>query len=558
MGFCCKQISSLEKVRLMDQLNYSEITKKTVFRGERFSYQVALFNDSSESMDRVRMEVETEQPEWVKVYAVKNTIMDHPKYVTETDDDYITSEPGLMPDLLVPMEEQNWYARVQNRCTVSFWVRVDVPGDAAPGTFSVKVKFFAVNKMGPEAVPGCEEKNMDIEVLPVEMAEQNLVVTQWFHTDCIADAHNVEIYSEIHWELIDRYMASSAEIGNNMILVPVITPPLDTMYGLLRPCVQLVGIEKQGDTYTFDFTKLYRWIALSKKNGFKYFEISHLFSQWGMKYAPNILVKENGEESYLFGWDVPASSDAYAEFLKQFLPQLVQVLEEEGIAEHSFFHVSDEPHIDHLETYERYAELIKPLIGSCKRMDALSNYAFYEKGLLEVPVTASNHMDEFLKHEIENQWVYYCCGQGHKVSNRFIAMPSYRNRVMGLQMYKSGVKGFLQWGFNFYYAERSMHQINPYQTTSGDLAFPSGDPFTVYPGKDGPLHSLRGLVFHEGLQDLQVCRTLERYVGKEAVVRMIDEAAGMDLQFDQYPRSADFLLKLRETMTNLIREYVGC
>ena len=37
-----KQISSLEKIRIEDKLEYEEISRARVLRGERFSYQIAL------------------------------------------------------------------------------------------------------------------------------------------------------------------------------------------------------------------------------------------------------------------------------------------------------------------------------------------------------------------------------------------------------------------------------------------------------------------------------------------------------------------------------------
>ena len=52
---------------------------------------------------------------------------------------------------------------------------------------------------------------------------------------------------------------------------------------------------------------------------------------------------------------------------------------------------------------------------------------------------------------------------------------------------------------------------------------------------------------------MQVCRLLESYIGREAVCRLIDREAGMELQYDAYPRSAAYILNLREKMTQMIR-----
>ena len=117
-------------------------------------------------------------------------------------------------------------------------------------------------------------------------------------------------------------------------------------------------------------------------------------------------------------------------------------------------------------------------------VDALSEYSFYEKGIVEHPIVSSNHISVFLKNKVPQPWVYYCCGQSVTVPNRFFAMPSWRNRIMGVLMYLHGIKGFLHWGFNFYNSQYSISHIDPFFNTHASYAFPSGDAFLVYPGPD--------------------------------------------------------------------------
>lgn len=548
-----KQISSLEKVRLDDKLKFKEIKKASVFKGERFSYQIAVRSDAA-----VRTEIIIESPikEFITVYNVRNAPMDMPTYSECEDTDYITKKPGLMPDILVPIEETGNRLSSCNCASSCIWLRVDVPETIAAGVYKITVKIAA-------AVPSPEgkklesaSKTMELEVLNEVIRHPGMPVTQWFHTDCIAKAYNVKIYSKAHWELIDKYMKTAVDIGINMILVPVITPPLDTAIGSERPNVQLVDIEKTPQGYKFGFDKLKKWISLCKKNGFKYYEIAHLFSQWGSKCAPNIYIKENGRLKHYFGWHTPANSEEYTEFLKCFVPAVVKLLKEEKIDSCSYFHISDEPSTDNIDTYERAYKMIRLLIGDIKTFDALSNYEFYEKGLVQCPVTAINHIEPFLEHNVGEQWAYYCCGQHTDVSNRFLAMPSYRNRIIGIQMYKFNIKGFLQWGYNYYNNCCSMYEINPYITSSGDFAYPSGDAYTVYPGKNGPLASLRALVFYDALQDISACRILEKYIGREAVIKMIEDEADMEIRFAKYPRNAEFLLKLREKINGEIKKYL--
>lgn len=75
-------------------------------------------------------------------------------------------------------------------------------------------------------------------------------------------------------------------------------------------------------------------------------------------------------------------------------------------------------------------------------MDALSDYEFYEKGLVSQPVCAVNHIQPFLEKRPEKLWGYYCTGQYVDVTNRFIVQPGYRTRILGTQMYKYQLDGF--------------------------------------------------------------------------------------------------------------------
>ncbi len=559
MKFTIKQVSNLEKI-IYDTANIAELKgKKTVMKGESFSYQIAM---QSTNNAEIKVEINSPIKDNVTLYAVKNAIMDLPVYTSNDeffpapDDDFITKTPGIMPDILVPFEMEDNHIRLYNN-TGALWVNVNIPNNLDAGEYPVTLKISYTEECEKRIKATFEsEQTMIFDVINKELPEQQTLFTQWFHVDCISDVHNVPVYSEEHWNLIDKYMKMASDLGVNVILTPVITPPLDTGVGITRPCTQLVKIEKNGNTYSFDFSLLKRWVDLAKKNKMKYFEICHLFSQWGVEYAPNIKVTENGVEDYMFGWHTKANSKEYGEFLKQFIPALIDFFKKEGVKENCFFHISDEPHIEHVEAYSYAYNIIKPLIDGCETIDALSDFEFYKKGLINTPVTVSDRITPFLENKIENQWVYYCCAQYNGVGNRLMAMPSYRNRILGLQMYKYNIKGFLHWGYNFYKNEFARKNINPYVTTSGDQAFPSGDAFSVYPVNNGVIPSLRAIIFKEALNDIEICRTLESFIGRDKVIEMIDAAAGMNLTFAEYPRNNEFVPSLIEEMEKEIKKHI--
>ena len=83
-------------------------------------------------------------------------------------------------------------------------------------------------------------------------------------------------------------------------------------------------------------------------------------------------------------------------------------------------------------------------------------------------------------------------------------------RILGVQMYKYQLDGFLHWGYNFYNSEKSLYPIDPYRCTDASGAFPSGDPFLVYPGADRkPEESIRLMLMDEAMNDLRAMYLLE-------------------------------------------------
>lgn len=341
-----------------------------------------------------------------------------------------------------------------------------------------------------------------------------------------------------------------------MILTPLFTPPLDTEIGGDRPTVQLVDVERVGDSYRFSFERLERWVKLCNAAGVKYFEFSHLFTQWGAKHAPKVMATVDGQYKQLFGWETASNDPEYAAFITSMLTELVQFVKEHGLEKRVYFHLSDEPKLEDLETYQAASELVQPILKDFPMIDALSDYEFYKSGLIKNPIPASNDIQPFFDNDLEGLWTYYCCAQYKQVANRFFHMPSSRNRVLGMQLYKLKLKGFLHWGYNFWYAQFSKYAINPFQVTDAGGGFPAGDAFLVYPGEEGPIESIRMEVMVEALQDLRALELLEQKLGREQVVAMLEDGLEEEISLHTYPRETEWYIQKREQINRLIQDSV--
>ncbi|HKJ86165.1 MAG TPA: DUF4091 domain-containing protein [Spirochaetia bacterium] len=544
-------LPSLAKVFADEPLDAPEVRAGSALANEVYSFQVAWYSDRL--MKGIRVRVDSDLAPWITVRAVGLVPSELP-WRDEHDADVLRTTPGLYPDPLYPIDPAEGLTAFPEQWR-SLWVTVDlasVPASPQPGVHSVRIVFES--ELGIE-LAACEH---NLEIVDETLPEQDLIHTEWFHSDCLATYYDLEVFGDEHWRRIAQFIETAARHGVNMILTPIFTPPLDTEVGGERPTVQLVDVTKRlgpdGAVYEFGFTRLERWVELCSAAGIEYFEFSHLFTQWGAAYCPKIVAEVNGETTRIFGWDTPATEGAYGAFLDQFLPAIVAFIRANDLVQRSYFHVSDEPRLEQLEQYRAARELITHHLSGFPIMDALSRYEFYEDGVVDLPIPASNHIEPFIENDVRPLWTYYCVSQKTDVSNRFFCMPSARNRVLGTQLYKFNVAGFLHWGYNFWYTQYSRRAVNPFITTDAGSAFPSGDAFLVYPGESGPISSIRLEVLREALQDLRALRLLESRVGREQALALLEAGLEKPITFGEYPRSDDWVLDLRRRVNEAISE----
>lgn len=542
-----KLLSSLVKVFQDEEPVYQpECLLLSGLWGETVSFQAAY---TGNYFMRERVDVRVVSP--IKKYVRVRTVEQVPvkRAVNEkVDDYYLKTTPGIYPDLLRDLKDGKVIV-----CTNqwrSLWVDVEVTNAIPAGEYDIEIQLVKEDKVVCSSI-------MKITVIGVELPKQKLMHTEWMHADCLADYYKVDVFSEEHWEIIENYFHEYVERGGNMMMAPLFTSPLDTAIGLERTTTQLIDVEVKDGEYTFGFDRMKRWIDLCKACGIEYFEMSHLFSQWGAKYAPKVVVMVDGKEEKIFGWHTPAVGE-YTRFLEAFLPQLIGKLKEWGIAEVTYFHISDEPREEDLETYKKAKESLGNMLDGFHTFDALSSYEFYRHGLIDKPIPGNNEIEEFMEHGLTDMWTYYCTGQYYEVSNRFMSMPSARNRIYGVQLYKYDIIGILHWGYNFYNSQFSIEQINPYEVTDACDAFPAGDPFLVYPGPDRhPEESIRMMVHYEALTDLRAFKLLESLTSKEHVMELIEGELAEPLTFRRYPKSDMYLITLRNRVNREIGKIIA-
>ncbi len=531
-----RTISCLEKV--LPNMPYGEEKCGSKLQNEHYAFQVVV--EGGEDVQGAILSVGDDCASFVELYRVQNVPAVKP-YGKDPDPYVLVSPTGEYPDLLLPFDGKIEDAEGR----ACFWVNV------LPSCPSGRRQIvFSLSKNG-ETLAKIE---YELETIQETGKQGDLFLTNWMHYDGIAHLHHVEPFSAEFYEVFDRYLRLYVACGHNALLTPLITPALDTAVGGERLTTQLVEISYDGTHYSFGLEKLDEFVEFAKARGIKYFEMSHLFTQWGAKAAPKVIVQENGQAVKKFGWETESTAKEYLHFLKEFLTTICDYFKQKGLENAVVFHLSDEPAVDVLEHYGKLYAFVKEQIGEMKTIDALSEYDFYERKCVDVPVVVTPGCKTYRAHGAAHI-AYYCSWPcSNYDSNRFIAMSGERARILGAQLYRNDAKGFLHWGYNFYNAAFSTHVINPFTCTDSDGKFPAGDPFIVYPDVEGKgaYKSMRYYYMQQAFEDYAALNRLAEKKGK-AVVEDLLYSFGIE-DYNRYPQTPEGFHQFRERLNGLLKD----
>lgn len=501
-------------------------------RGERLSFQASLRIEAGDAI--IRATADAPDGLAARVRRVGYVTLAHLATRTEPEDiEGFEHLPGLVPDPLFSDAE----GHVGPFETITFWVSISVAPDAPPGDHTVTVRLVVDG--GPTfTLPAT------VRVHPIALPQRrDFPVTHWFYADALMDWYGTRLTDDRFWRILDPYLRNLVEHGSDTLYVPTLTPSLD---GIKRP-TQLLGIRRDGNGYAFDWSLVRRWLAAAQAAGLHRLEWAHLFTQWGAQNAVRVYLGHGEEGDLLWSPETGATSDVYRAFLTQYLGELRTLLAEEDLLDRSFFHLSDEPHgADQLASYGAARAMLRDIAPWLPVMDALTEIDFARQGLTDIPVPSITTAPDFVREGIP-AWAYFCCWPRGRYLNRLLDTPLTKIRMSGWLLYRLKARGFLHWGYNYWYRRATTTLIDPF-TVNDAHAWPNwagGDPFVVYPGPDGPIDSLRWEVFAESLQD---------YALLQGADIDPDDPRLADIQdYAEFPRDAGWVLARRRELLDADR-----
>lgn len=539
-----KLISGLAKVfHDQEPPDYPEDCPASFLGGEVFSLQAAyaLLNTWEGELPRVRVAFDCALP--LRVRQVTGVPVRFPRY-HDGAGAYLRDTPGIYPDLLQEISDIQRLALYPGIWS-SLWLDVEPAPGSPAGDYPLTVTITS------QAGEQLAQAQITLSLLDAPLPEQQLIYSRWLHADSLSSTYHLPLFSVEHIRVLRGFLHLAARRGMNMVLTPIHTPPISIRDAGEHPITQLVDVFATPLGYTFRFSKFRDFITLCRHEGIRYFEMAHFYGPSGGYTAPIIMGVRDGAYTRLFGPETPADDPAYQAFLAAYIPALIKELSYMDALDYCFFHLTDLPGKADQAQYHKLLELTGPMLGNLRIIDTPPAADFVQAqvaGLIPVPELDS--LEGFAGPE---RWVSLGYRQHGAYADTLIAMPGSRTRVLGAQLYLAQIKGLTHWALNYYAAQSTGFPIDPYMNTDCDGLSPAGDAYVLYPGQGGvPEESIRLMQFQQALQDLRALKGLEKKIGREEVVRLINQGLETPLSLTEYPGDERWLLGLRHQVNLLL------
>lgn len=407
-------------------------------------------------------------------------------------DEVVRTAPAKFPDPLF----EDFPFRLDSGQTSSVWITVYAPAGTKPGIYKGEAT-FRDGKKREASVP------FRVEVTRATVpAKQTLKVTTWFNLDqtSLAQYYDLGNNTDRYWELLSNIGAVLADHKQNVLITPVLS---------------LTDARVSGGSFSYDFTRLDRWIETFTRLGvLDVIEGGHLMDRASGYDSPLVIpafVVENGEvRRENIGPDDPRA-EAH---LNSFLPALYAHLKEKGWLNRYAQHVLDEAHGAEPPVYLRYVAIIRKNLPGVPTIDAIDQTAGLLGDACDIWVPQLGKFDDgfdAIRDHVKKggqAWYYTCVYPQKRYLNRFIDYPLLKTRLLHWFNYRYDFTGYLHWGGNYWTKD-------PYSDVelvieNGKELLPAGDAFITYPWREkNSIHSsIRFEAEREGIEDYELLHAL--------------------------------------------------
>ena len=439
------------------------------------------------------------------------------------------------------------------------FVKINVPVAARAGKRSGKINIYTRVMTEDERLFASLPFEFDIYDYAIPQGrDRKFCLDLWQHSANIARYHEVGLFSDEHFALLENYVKSLAELGQRAVTLVASDGPWCSQKAYnhvtgqsdLFEYAMFFAVKDKNGNFRFDFSPMKRYAELCFRHGItEEIDVFGLIGVWqdeAMKLgspiaedpaAPRLRYYDEADGCYKYMRN-NVEKDLYFSALMDFFKK-------EGWLEKLKI-IADEP-ADWDVYYKQkcHFEKLYPDIKyktAINHVDALKNIDHKNTDIAPFIMTIGSDGDWLRKYAAKkssSKIYYYVCG-GPKFPNTFILSNLLECRLVPILAKHLGIDGFLRWNYTVWPKDprRELH----YMFHSGDLNF-------VYPSRGGDvLYSLRYFALKSGIVDFELLSAADGATREKCLKTLIKDG-------DFYSRLTDRASE--EAVSLEYADYVG-
>lgn len=443
------------------------------------------------------------------------------------DDDTLKKSDILLNDATIEIKAND---------AACIWVEANTDETTAAGVYHGTISLYHHRMFEAEKLIG--ELTFDINVYDVAIPRRGkgkFYLDLWQHNSNIARKHEIALYSDKHFDILDGYVRSLAELGQSAITVIASEIPWSSQRSFRVPEdkadmyeYSMIKVAKRADgKFVCDYSIMQRYINLCFKHGIdKEIEVFGLCNIWTCCDDDEYSRKPDGYPEairirYFDEADGTYKYMATAEEITEYISMLARYFDEKGYNDIVRI-VADEP--ADMQIYHKSISAVQSCAKNLKFKTAVNHREFIEEFKDKVSdfvpglfCISSNH--ELLRKMSEERthrllW-YVCCIP--QIPNTFVCSHLLEARSIAYLTKFIGFDGFLRWAYTEWPANpRADIRYRYPEWRCGDTNF-------VYPSYGGEvLYSIRHRALLRGILDYELMCMVEEKGGSELVKAALD------------------------------------
>lgn len=425
------------------------------------------------------------------------------------------------------------------------WFTVQVPPTAKPGNYTgnihIKTKEFSGITLPVE-----------INVLPPVLPSPEgyaFFLDLWFNPNAVAAVNKVNPWSEDHWKSMIPYIKDLASHGSKTVTTTIVPYPwkVDWLRNQNRSQTAIgypsmvTWLRDKSGQWSFDYSVFDRFVDTCFKYGIDKRIDAFSLTPFHHKGGREIIYRHK-EDNTLATLNFDTINAEYETIWKTFLRDFVKHLNSKGWLNKTYLSFDESPNDvikSILDIVSDSAPVFLKQFSIAGRIDteplARSLSLFYS--FLPDKLTKGDRISDILQkrhNDTTLNTTYYLCGDpAHP--NSFTYSPAIESRMIPWLSAYYNVDGYLRWAYN------SWSDVDPYSHPVFNCI--QGDDYYIYPGKNGPVSSIRWELLKEGIEDFELLRILDSPMKQEAINLAVRNRDGRNKNVTDFEEARKLLFK---------------